>query len=136
MHNDGFTNSQWGWGRIEPRRVLEEVEGRPNTQPLASKGTWSRVKEEQGHWYCWCFFMMVRFHIGAHLDFLQNLCKFWWIHPIFTNFGDIFVEFFVESLKFSLFLVIDFSPILPLFSVNICSPILVIFFLIFLVNHR
>ena len=54
-------------------------------------------------------------HIGAQLDFLQNLCKFWWIHLIFTNFGDIFVEFFVDSLKFSLFLVIDFSPILPLF---------------------
>ena len=54
-------------------------------------------------------------HIGAHLDFLQNLCKFWWIHSIFTNFGDIFVDFFVDSLKFSLFLVIDFPPILPLF---------------------
>ena len=53
--------------------------------------------------------------VGAHLDFLQNLCKFWWIHPIFTNFGDIFVEIFVDSLKFSLILVIDFSPILPLF---------------------
>ena len=54
-------------------------------------------------------------HIGAHLDFLQNLCKSWWIHPIFTNFGDIFVEIFVDSLKFSLFLVIGLFPILPLF---------------------
>ena len=48
-------------------------------------------------------------HIGAQLDFLQNLCKFWWIHSIFTKFGEIFVEMFVDSKNFSLMLVNDFS---------------------------
>ena len=52
--------------------------------------------------------------IHDNFSYRSPTCKFWWIHPIFTNFSDIFVENFVDSLKFSLFLVIDFSPILPL----------------------
>ena len=54
-------------------------------------------------------------HIWAHFDFLQNLRKFWWFHPIFTNFGDIFVEKFVESPKFSLYFVNNFVPNLVTF---------------------
>ena len=54
-------------------------------------------------------------HIWSHLDFLQNLRKFWWFHPIFTNFGDIFVDKFVESPNFSLYFGNNFVPNLVTF---------------------
>ena len=48
-----------------------------------------------------------------------------------ANFGDFFLEIFSYSLKFSLFLVDDFSPIMVTFSMSKMSPILVTI----LVNH-
>ena len=66
-------------------------------------------------------------HIGDHIDFLQNCHQFWWFPWIFANFGDFFIENFSDSLKFSLFLVNDFSPILVTFPVSKLSPILAIF---------
>ena len=66
-------------------------------------------------------------HIGAHIHFLQNCHQFWWIRRIFTNFGDFFIEIFVESLKCSPFLVNEFSQILVTFAMSKMSPISVIF---------
>ena len=66
-------------------------------------------------------------HIGDHIDFLQNCHQFWWFPWIFANFGDFFIENFSDSLKFSLFFVNNFSPILVRFSLSKMSPILVTF---------
>ena len=66
-------------------------------------------------------------HIWDHIDFLQNCHQFWWFPWIFANFGDFFIEIFSDSLKFSLFLVNNFSPILVRFSLSKMSPILVTF---------
>ena len=68
------------------------------------------------------------FHIGDHIDFLQNCHQFWWFPWIFANFGDFFIEIFSDSLKCSLFLVNDFSLILMIFLLGKPSPILVTFF--------
>ena len=75
----------------------------------------------------WSFLIVSFHHIGDHFDFLQNCHKFWWLHWIFANFGDFFIEIFSDSLKFSLFLVNNFSPILVRFSLSKMSPILVTF---------
>ena len=66
-------------------------------------------------------------HIGAHIDCLQNCHQFWWISWIFANVGDFFIEIFSVSLKFSLFLVNNFSQIFVRFSLSKMSPILVTF---------
>ena len=74
-------------------------------------------------------------HIGAHIDFLQNCHQFWWFPWIFANFGDFFIEIFSDSLKFSLFLVNDFSLILVNFLLGKLSPILVTFLQKILLIH-
>ena len=74
-------------------------------------------------------------HIGDHIDFLQNCHQFWWFPWIFANFGDFFIEIFSDSLKFSLFLVNDFSLILMIFLLGKLSPILVTFLQKILLIH-